>query len=315
MEGIGPDLVVAGSARSGTSFLAAHLAAHPNVDPGRVKEPNFFSRNFDRGAQWYDGVFADRTAGMLRMDASASYTYPHFPEALDHLAATSPEAFVVYAVREPLERALSHYLYYRYYFRKEPARDFGEAMRTSSFYTDVSDYSRWLPRLRAAFGDDRLLVVPFEAITSSGSDVLSVICRALDIAPVDVPEQRVDAHRNNVVEFRAETVRRAVKVFRRNPTYLRLRSAVGPHRVRQLRSWFTREATLPTLAEALATCDARQLESLARLQERAWGSVAEHLREQDVRRGLDWAGRWRPPPRTAGLPTGRVGPAESPSPR
>lgn len=291
-HGGGPDLAITGAARCGTSYLAAHLAAHPDVDPGRAKEPNYFSRHYDRGPEWYDAMFGDRAAGSVRLDASASYTYPQFPEAIKRLVDASPDVFVVYAVRDPLERALSHYSYYRYYFRKEAAKDFGEALRRTSFYTDVSDYSLWLPRLREALSEDRLLVVPFPVITASGQDVLATICRALDIPPVGVSEQRVEAHRNNVVEFRTEGVRRAVKLVRRNPVYLRVRSAVGPHRVRRVRSLLTREAKLPTFAEAMSSCDEGQIKELQRLRVRATESVREHLESQDLHRGLNWAQHW-----------------------
>ena len=47
----GPDLVIAGAARSGTSFLAAQFENHPEIDPGKVKEPNYYSRNLGRGSE------------------------------------------------------------------------------------------------------------------------------------------------------------------------------------------------------------------------------------------------------------------------
>ena len=48
VHGRGPDLAIVGSARSGTTFLAAQLAEHPSIDAGAVKEPNFFSREYGR---------------------------------------------------------------------------------------------------------------------------------------------------------------------------------------------------------------------------------------------------------------------------
>ena len=293
-DGVGPDVVIVGAARSGTSYLAAHLAAHPSIDPGSVKEPNYFSRYFERGSQWYDGLFSARSPELRRMDASTSYTYPQFSDALTRLAAASPDAFVVYSVRDPIARAVSHFLYYHYYFRMEQADDFGAALRDGSYYADVSDYSVWLPKLLDTFSDSQLLVVPFEVATESGPEVVSAICRGIGVDPPDtaVDEQRVKAHRNNVVEFRSERVRLAVKKFRRNRVYLRLRSTVGPHRIRRVRSMFTRSAELPTVAEALATCDEPQLRELRELEDRSRAAVEKHLIEQDDRLGLDWAKHW-----------------------
>src|SRR5687767_7425172 len=128
----GPDIVIAGAARSGTSALAAQLSVHPSIDAGKVKEPNYFSRHLDRGEQWYESNFQSRSDSVLRLDASTSYTSPLYPHALERLAAASPEAYVIYAVRQPTERALSHYLLRRTYFHIDDAPTFGDALRTTS---------------------------------------------------------------------------------------------------------------------------------------------------------------------------------------
>jgi len=290
----GPDLAIVGAARSGTSYLAAHLAAHPQIDPGCVKEPNYFSRSYDRGPRWYDGLFSERKHGLRRMDASTSYTYPQFPEALTRLANDSPDAYVVYVVRDPLARAVSHYLYYRHYFRREEAVTFGAAVRARSFYGDVSDYSVWVPRLRAAFETARLLVVPFEVLTQSSSQVVAATCGGLGIggANLKVSEPKARAHRNDVVEFRSDLVLWAARRIRHNRAYPRIRVAVGPQRVRRLRALLTRPVVLPTVAEALSSCEEDQLDELRALETRARVVVREHLVVQDRRLGLEWARHW-----------------------
>lgn len=293
-RGTGPEIVIAGAARSGTTLLAAQLAAHPDIDAGTVKEPNYFSRHYDRGAEWYEELFAKRSRGALRLDASTSYTYPQFPEALRRLAEASPTAFVVYSVRDPLPRAVSHYLFYRYYFRREPAKDFATALRADSYYLDVSDYARWLPQLRANFPEDRLLVVPFEALTGAPHDVASLICRSVGLPPPPVADQRVAAHQNHVVEFRADSLRRLAKVLRHDPRYLRIRASVGPHRLRRVRSLLTRQARMPSVEQALASCDERQLGELRVLEVSARAAVLEYLTGQDAQRGLEWAPFWTP---------------------
>lgn len=291
---LGPDVVIAGAARSGTSGLAAELMAHPNIELGSVKEPNYFSRHYDRGPDWYDGLYSARTPEVLRLDASTSYTYPQFPEALPRLAKSSSDAYVIYAVRDPLQRLVSHYLFYRHYFRREPASDLGTALRASSYYADVSDYARWLPVLRAHFATDRVLVVPFEALTRSSHDVAVVICRHLGLSEPPVVEDQVSAHQNHVVEFRAEGLRRTVKALRRTPLYLQVRSRVGPQRVRRFREVLTREPQMPGTDEVLASCDERQLEELHSLAARARAAVSGHLADQDARFGLSWAPYWTP---------------------
>lgn len=285
-----PDLVIAGAARSGTSFLAAQLGAHPRIDPGSIKEPNFFSRHLDRGIDWYDGLFAPRAEGVLRMDASVSYTYPQFPGALQRLATAAPDALVVYVVRDPLPRAVSHYLYYRHYFRREDAPDFGAAIAANELYVGASDYRRWLCELSAHYDRERVLVVPFPAVADG--DVTAQICSRLDLAaPSELPAHAA-GYRNNVVAFRHEWLRMASRTLRRSRLYPIVRERLGADRLRRVRSVVTRDTVLPSAAQALGSCSPQQVDRLAELDRGSREAVREWLREQDARTGLSWLDHW-----------------------
>ena len=294
--GPGPDIVIAGAARSGTSLLASQLSVHPDIDPGSVKEPNYFSRRADRDDAWYEGLYEPRRSGLLRLDASVSYTYPQYPDALQSLAKASPHALVVYLVRDPVPRAISHFLFYRYYFSyREPAADFGTALRASSYYSDVSDYQRWRRALSAAFPDDRLLVVPFQAVTQSSHQVAAVICARLGIsAPPELPRE-VSAHRNDTVEFRHDSLRRISRALRQSRLYPRVRSTIGAQRMRRIRSVLTRTPDLPDEQAVLASCDSEQRAQLDDLRDRARRAAADWLVEQDAREQYGWSQLWRFP--------------------
>jgi hypothetical protein len=295
---IGPDVVIAGSARSGTSFLASLLGGHPGVDPGSVKESNYFSRELDRGPDWYDRLYAARRPGLLRLDASMSYTFTHFPEALANLAREAPDAVVVYAVRHPLRRLLSHYQLHRDYFKNDPALTLGAALAPSGayagVYTGASDYALWLPRLSEHFGTDRLIVVPFPVVTGKRDELVDVVCSAtgLDPAPLRAVEDGPQEHRNQVVQFRSGSVRRVRRMVRRAGLYPALRRTLGSDRLRRLRSWSTRPVETEPLAEALSTCSEQQREELRDLYDSARNAAAQVLAAQDARLGLDWAGSW-----------------------
>jgi hypothetical protein len=291
--GSGPDIVIAGAARSGTSLLASQLSMHPDIDAGSVKEPNYFSRRADRDDAWYEGLYQPRRSGLLRLDASVSYTYPQYPAALESLAGTSPNAFVVYLVRDPIPRAISHFLFYRHYFTyREPAVDFGAALRASSYYTDVSDYPRWLQALSAAFPVERLLVVPFQAVTGSTHQVATVICSRLGLsAPPEMPSQ-VNAHRNNTVEFRHDSARRISRALRQSRLYPRVRAMIGAQGMRRIRSALTRTPALPDEQAVLASCDSDQRVQLDALRDRARKAASDWLVEQDAREQYGWSQLW-----------------------
>ncbi len=297
----GPDIVLAGAARSGTSFLASLLGSHPDVDPGAVKEPNYFSREHARGPEWYDRLFEPRRPGLLRLDASMSYTFTHFPDALPTLVREAPDAVVVYAVRHPLRRLLSHYHLHREYFRNEQATTLGGALSSSEVYVGASDYHLWLQRLTTLVDPDRLLVVPFPVVTGRRDELTAAVCRltGLDPEPFRDPGAAAEDHRNQVVQFRNTGVRRARRLVRRSGLYPAVRRSLGRDRLRRLRSWATRPVTTESLDEALATCSPAQLDRLQELYERARVAAAEVLAAQDERLGLSWSGTW-----AAECPTG-----------
>lgn len=289
------DLVIAGAARSGTSFLAAQLSAHPGVDPGSVKEPNFFSRNYERGPGWFNGLFEPRSDALLRLDASVSYTYPQYPSALPRLAADSPDTYVIYIVRDPVPRAVSHYLFYRHYFKQESAVSFSDALASNNLYAGASDYRRWLEELYATFPRERVLVVPFRAVTAAGADVVTQVSADVGLPPRPDLVASAAAHQNNVVTFRHPALRFASRKLRRSRLYPVVRDRLGAARMRQVRSLATKNASLPTAAQALATCTADQLDQLRELEKRSDLAVTQALREQDARLGLSWSEHWTTP--------------------
>jgi hypothetical protein len=293
---IGPDLVIAGAARSGTTQLAARLALHPRIDASAVKETNYFSRRYDRGPEWYDGYFRPRSPELIRLDASVSYTYPQYPEALQRLVEAAPGAHVVYVARDPVERAVSHYLLYRHYFGHESAPTFGASLRERSYYLDVSDYARWLQELAARVPADRRLIVPFHAVTSAADDVASVIFKRLGLAALtEVDEENVGAHQNNVVTFRNEAVRKATRRLRHSRAYPVVRRVIGPHAMKRIHSMVTKVPEMPSIDEALSSCGEDERARLAEVSDRAYAAVAEELQRQDETLGLSWGSLWTPP--------------------
>jgi hypothetical protein len=291
ISGPGPHVAIVGAARSGTTYLAAQLGAHLGIDPGAVKEPNYYSREFARGRSWYDSLYAPNRPGVYRLDASTSLTFPHFREALGRLAVESPDALVIYLVRDPVPRAVSHYLYYRHYFHNEVATSFGAALRANPIYLGTSDYADWLARIRAHFPAEQLLVVPFELVTGVQPAVAHTI---FDMLGLDIPAVSAEAlsHRNDVVAFRHDMYREVYHRIRRSRLYPWARHHVGMDLLRRIRALVPQETPLPTVDDLLATCDAAQMRELEALQARSRDAVREHLATQDVRIGMTWSSAW-----------------------
>jgi len=109
-----PDFLIVGAMKCGTTTLAAQLAAQPGVFMTTPKEPNFFSDDaiWARGPDWYRGLFAAAAAGDLKGEASTHYTkLPTHPKTLERMEAIVGTPKIVYMIRNPVERAVSHYIH------------------------------------------------------------------------------------------------------------------------------------------------------------------------------------------------------------
>jgi hypothetical protein len=104
-----PDFLILGAQKAGTTALYAYLREHPQITGPSWKEVSFFDRHYVRGEAWYRGNFPNtlRTRGGLVGEASPSYLF--HPLAPERVAALVPEAKLIALVRNPVDRAFSHY--------------------------------------------------------------------------------------------------------------------------------------------------------------------------------------------------------------
>ncbi len=103
-----PDFIIVGAQRCGTSSLYAYLAQHPLIAPAARKEVHYFDLNYAKGIEWYRSQFPPKTdPGVLTGEASPYYLF--HPLAGKRCAEAVPEAKIIVLLRDPADRAYSHY--------------------------------------------------------------------------------------------------------------------------------------------------------------------------------------------------------------
>jgi hypothetical protein len=105
-----PTFVIIGAMKGGTSSLYHYLSAHPEICMSSIKETNYFieEKNHRRGQAWYESLF--RGAAKQYGEASPNYAkWPWFRGVPERMHALVPEARLIYVVRDPIERMISHY--------------------------------------------------------------------------------------------------------------------------------------------------------------------------------------------------------------
>jgi hypothetical protein len=112
-----PDFLILGGQRCGSTSLYTMLCGHPQVMAASHKEPHFFDVNHGRGEAFYRRLFPlrahmrarARRVGAPVMTGEATTHYLSHPAVPARVAAMLPEARLVAILRDPVERAYSHY--------------------------------------------------------------------------------------------------------------------------------------------------------------------------------------------------------------
>ncbi len=221
-----PSLVVIGAMKSGTSSLYHYLASHPAMTPASLKETDYFRSpdDFSQGLTWYENLFVG--PGEVAYDVSPNYAKRHlFPGVPERMHSVLPDAKLVYLVRDPIERAVSHFVHSS--ASGAERRTFGEAIadpdsnyiQPSRYFFQVEEFLRFYP-------PERILIQTSEQLNQTPAEVVNQVCEFAGVpAEFDDEPFRQRFHESSQ-KLRATWVER---VGRRTMTNPRTRARV--HRV------------------------------------------------------------------------------------
>lgn len=188
------NLFLIGAGKCGTTSLHAYLSAHPDISGSKEKEPSFFIKQEELRAQQlmesmrpeasdlqaYLALFDGKPDARYRMEASPSYSsYPIFSDVPARIAAASPQAHIIYLVRNPVDRAISHYWQDRKILKE--TRPAEEALaEEDNIYSYTSDYKKQLDRFQPYF--DNIQIYASETLRREPQVVLDRICDRLGLS-------------------------------------------------------------------------------------------------------------------------------------
>jgi hypothetical protein len=108
-----PTFIVIGAMRAGTTSLHYNLSRHPEILMSKKKETDFFSEpaQWNKGKIWYLSQFR-KTYSKCIGESSPGYTRRNmFPETSSRMHNFLPGLKLIYLVRAPMDRAVSHYIH------------------------------------------------------------------------------------------------------------------------------------------------------------------------------------------------------------
>lgn len=220
------DFVVIGTKRGGTTSLFNYLLMHPGVlglfpqSRGRKSTEYFFSRSDGTDDRWYRSHFhterhrarVARRIGFRPISGEASPYYVWDPRIAGRIRAVAPKVRAILLLRDPVERAWSHYqerrangvepLSFGEALAAEDSRLEGELERMladDSYHSDAYDWytyrarGLYLPQIRnwlSTFPREQLLVLRSEDMYADVQGTFDRICDFLGIPGHPLPTTR-----------------------------------------------------------------------------------------------------------------------------
>ncbi|MFD2767777.1 sulfotransferase domain-containing protein [Micromonospora eburnea] len=218
-----PDFLIIGTKRGGTTSLWRYLLEHPLVPrlfpAWNTKTSHYFEDNFVRGEAWYRSHFPtvkqrqalERRHGGPSRVGEAAPLYMFHPLAPGRVADLVPSVRLIVLLRDPVERAYSHWkerraegvepLGFAAALAAEEERTAGERERLVADPTYVSNAYDWYSyRARGRyldhltpwldrFGREQLLVLPSETLYREPA---TTYARVLDF--LGLPPYRLDRY-------------------------------------------------------------------------------------------------------------------------
>ncbi|NVK57187.1 MAG: sulfotransferase [Alteromonadaceae bacterium] len=207
--------IIVGAPRSGTTTLWRQLAQHPRIAPSRIKELNFL-HDPALAATAYDDHF--EPDGSATLEASPVYFREHETIA-PRLAASFPDARLVFILREPAARLLAGFRSARDWDRNiaqgvdfaqfveiiaknlDPLPVFPTDRARAIYATDakkVGLYADILGHYLEHFDAAQMHILFLDDLKSAPEAALAAICRHIGVDPQLMPRVSTDAQNQGV---------------------------------------------------------------------------------------------------------------------
>jgi hypothetical protein len=191
-----PNLFIVGAMKSGTTWLHHCLGQHPAIFMSALKEPGYFAsreelrrgwplawrKGYCRSEERYLALFATARGMAYVGESSTIYSrLPHHDGVAERIRAFDPGATIIYLMRHPTERVLSHYRHNLKSGRE--TRPLLRALEVKRGYVRVGDYPMQLEPYLDRFGMGQVIPLVLEEMTRDPAAALATLFERLGLDP------------------------------------------------------------------------------------------------------------------------------------
>lgn len=184
-----PDFLIIGAQKAGTTTLFFDLITQSAIHEPLDKEPSSLASDDvlnDAGLQRYQALFKTASRHQLCFEASTAYTkLPDYPDVVARAQQVFADRFqelrVVYLVRDPVRRILSHY--HHEFIDRKIEIPIDQAVRDHSRFIDWTRYASQIKPWLDALGPDQIKVIRFETYTAHRRQTVQELASYLGFTP------------------------------------------------------------------------------------------------------------------------------------
>ena len=199
---VGPDFIIIGAMKAGTSATYEYLMQHPQIIKRLPKELHFFNLNYEKGLDWYFSQFVctkENELGQKLLIGEASPSYLPSRRVPARVAEFLPNVKIIVLLRNPTDRAISHY-YHQVKRVKDESRPVELAFShqeifditknqhsKTNLYLTQGQYALYLKRWFEVFPQEQILILNFQELENSPSDYVKKIFTFLNVSDYQIP--------------------------------------------------------------------------------------------------------------------------------
>ncbi len=225
------DFIGLGVPKAGTSWLYYCLKEHPQICVSEPKELDFFNKNhgfhqpakpwnFQKGISWYLNHFDHCPKDKIKGEFSTRYFFEKDASLL--IKQFFPQIKVIICLRNPAERAYSHYWHIKSKTEtKELFQSFEEALAKEPEFKNLGLYGQHLKNCFEIFPKENILVLIYEDIVKNPLLFVQGVYQFLRVNAAFSP--KFAKRKANVSSMRLSGINK----LRRKTYELLSRSAVG----------------------------------------------------------------------------------------
>jgi len=175
------DFIGIGAQKSATSWIYKCLLEHPEICGCPNKETHFFSRDkdFKKGPNFYKKYFIHCDPNKVVGEFSTSYLSDK--NAYKRIKKYFPEVKIIVCLRNPIDRAFSHYLHLRSKNKIDKQTTLLEAIKKYPEIIENGKYGKHLARFFNNFYKEQILVLFYDDIKNNPKKFIKNIFKFLGV--------------------------------------------------------------------------------------------------------------------------------------